>query len=57
VDGDRAAWLLHGVPWKRRRCYKTGKVLVVGGNDQNNPLGLASAELYDPATGVWTATR
>jgi hypothetical protein len=31
-----------------------GKVLVAGGNDQNNFL--QTAELYDPATGSWTAT-
>jgi Kelch motif len=32
-----------------------GKVLVAGGSDFNfNPL--ASAELYDPASGTWTAT-
>ncbi|MCI0151917.1 putative Ig domain-containing protein [Paraburkholderia sediminicola] len=30
-----------------------GKVLVAGGND-SNPL--ASAELYDPASGTWSAT-
>src|SRR6266513_4018883 len=30
-----------------------GKVLVAGGN---NGSALASAELYDPATGTWTAT-
>jgi hypothetical protein len=30
-----------------------GKVLVTGGSDSNG-LGLASAELYDPATGMFT---
>jgi WD40 repeat protein len=37
-----------------------GKVLVVGGAGGSNPDGtttyLASAELYDPANGTWTAT-
>jgi len=31
-----------------------GKVLVTGGSDATGPL--ATAELYDPATGRWTAT-
>ena len=31
-----------------------GKVLVAGGNDDTGDL--ASAELYDPASGTWTAT-
>jgi hypothetical protein len=31
-----------------------GRVLVVGGSDGNK--NLASAELYDPATGTWAAT-
>jgi hypothetical protein len=31
-----------------------GKVLVVGGDQHGSPL--ASAELYDPASGTWTAT-
>ena len=32
-----------------------GKVLVAGGYDGNS-VALASAELYDPASGTWTAT-
>lgn len=32
-----------------------GRVLVVGGADASN-TPLASAEIYDPATGTWTAT-
>src|SRR5438552_629043 len=31
-----------------------GKVLIAGGRNGNS--GLASAELYDPASGTWTAT-
>src|SRR6266513_1089821 len=31
-----------------------GKVLVAGGGDSNGIL--ASAELYDPASGTWSAT-
>ena len=33
--------------------YPNGKVLVVGGGGN---ISLSSAELYDPATGTWTAT-
>jgi hypothetical protein len=38
-----------------------GKVLLAGGwafrlDAQQNPIALASAELYDPASGTWTAT-
>ncbi|KAF0812189.1 hypothetical protein IGB42_03468 [Andreprevotia sp. IGB-42] len=35
-----------------------GRVLVVGGTIANSPslLGTASAEIFDPATGQWTAT-
>src|SRR6516165_4634410 len=34
-----------------------GQVLAVGGLGSNNPFEVfASAELYDPATGIWTGT-
>ena len=33
-----------------------GKVLVAGGDNISSGGNLASAELYDPATGTWTAT-
>ncbi|WP_239470203.1 kelch repeat-containing protein [Archangium violaceum] len=32
----------------------SGKVLVVGGQNNESPQGLASAELYDPATNTWS---
>ena len=33
----------------------SGKVLVAGGDDGSG-VPLSSAELYDPASGTWTAT-
>jgi hypothetical protein len=33
---------------------RNGKVLVVGGFDNFPPYYLASAQLYDPASGTWT---
>ena len=38
----------------RRRCYKTARSLLQG--DLIASALLASAELYDPASGTWTAT-
>jgi hypothetical protein len=36
---------------------ETGKVLIVGGSDDGDIAStLASAELYDPVTGTWSAT-
>ena len=33
-----------------------GRVLIVGGNDLQSPTGQATAEIYDPATGKFSAT-
>jgi hypothetical protein len=32
-----------------------GRVLVVGGYAGGNPIGLATAEIFDPATNTWTS--
>src|SRR5207245_11244404 len=40
--------------WHTATLLPNGKVLVAGGYDGVNYL--SSAELYDPATGIWTAT-
>ena len=50
----------HGQPATARYAHTAtllpnGKVLVAGGLDSNFNH-LASAELYDPASGTWTAT-
>jgi len=48
-----------GVPRYRHKAMlmPDGRVLVIGGLDrENNTHPLASAELYDPASGTWTAT-
>jgi hypothetical protein len=39
-----------GRAWFTATLLLNGRVLVAGGS------GLASAELYDPSTGLWTAT-
>ena len=55
-----AAWLTNS-PLHTARYGHTatllpnGKVIVVGGRDSNS-VSLASAELYDPATGTWIIT-
>lgn len=33
-----------------------GQVLVTGGLGEDSILGLASAEIYDPATNIWSST-
>src|SRR5207247_3243078 len=35
---------------------QNGMVLVAGGQDSNFNIPSATAELYDPASGTWTAT-
>ena len=49
-----AAWAPHAT-YHTATLLPYGKVLVAGGNG-NGGSGLSSAELYDPATGTWTAT-
>lgn len=45
--------------WHTATLLGNGKVLVAGGTNENDTLsfGLASAELYDPGTGMWTAAK
>ncbi len=43
--------------WHSATLLQSGKVLVAGGkNGLSNQGSLATAELYDPATAMWTAT-
>ena len=48
-----AAWAPHAAD-HTATLLPNGKVLVAGG--YNGSAVLSSAELYDPATGTWTAT-
>ena len=54
VDGDRQ----HGHCTRDHTAtlLPNGQVLVAGGIAATPLATLASAELYDPATGMWTAT-
>ena len=48
--------LRHGAENSIQQLFcRNGKVLVAGGRD-SDMVELASAELYDPATGTWSAT-
>jgi hypothetical protein len=45
--------------WHSATLLKSGKVLIVGGNDfsfTGNSVALSTAELYDPASGTFTRT-
>ena len=33
-----------------------GRVIVAGGSDQTDDETLSGAEIYNPATGIWSAT-
>ena len=63
-DPATGSWTLTGSLATGRYVHtatllQNGKVLAVGGFGRNGTSStyLASAELYDPATGLWTATR
>ena len=53
MEHDRSLATAHAVP--TATLLLNGKVLVAGGIDMGLNA-LASAELYDPATGTWSAT-
>jgi hypothetical protein len=46
--------LIHGHVGATATLLTSNKVLIVGGYDGNSPRPYA--ELYDPASGTWTAT-
>ena len=53
AGGPQAASTPHAL-LTRRRCYKTAWSLLQG--ELTALIAFASAELYDPASGTWTAT-
>lgn len=61
-DPPTGKWTATGALTTRREGHTAtllpnGKVLVAGGKHyDDNWISLASAELYDPATGMWSAT-
>ena len=61
-DPAASTWLATTGPMQAGRVehtatlLQTGKVLVAGGSDGVSLNALASSELYDPATGLWTLT-
>lgn len=64
-DPATGAWTTTGFLANRRSLHTasllpTGRVLAAGGSADSggaaDPRGLASAELYDPAAGTWSAT-
>src|SRR5215470_9422855 len=67
ATADEGAWSITGSTTVRRDAFVTatlltdGRVLVTGGCAARDDEGdgsemVASAELYDPATGTWSAT-
>ena len=63
TQAEAATWRSAGSMHDSRMSHtatvlSNGKVLIAGGTagENGNSLGLASAELYDPATGTWTLT-
>lgn len=60
--GPEGAWIPTGSMGTPRSGHTAirlldGRVLVVGGTSDDEPDAVSSAELYDPATGTWSATE